>query len=87
MLIFCFCCTVLQKAGRNPSWETVNKYWTLQTTTLNFDDFCSILKKEEPVKKEELFKAFAEMDAKNDGYILHSELCKILTTVGIMVDN
>ncbi|XP_054837857.1 EF-hand calcium-binding domain-containing protein 7 [Eublepharis macularius] len=75
-------CLVLQQAGRNPSWKTVNKYWTLHTTSLNFDDFCFILKKEPPVQKTELFKAFAKMDASNDGYILHSELRNILTTKG-----
>ncbi|KAJ6662573.1 hypothetical protein lerEdw1_011710 [Lerista edwardsae] len=75
-------CIVLQQAGTNPSWKTVNKYWTPQTTMLNFDDFCSILKKEEPVKKTDLLKAFAKLDTNNDGYILHSELCKILTTQG-----
>ncbi|XP_066479533.1 EF-hand calcium-binding domain-containing protein 7 isoform X2 [Tiliqua scincoides] len=75
-------CLVLQQAGRNPSWKTVNKYWTPQTTMLNFDDFCSILKKEEPVKKTELLKAFAKLNTDNDGCILHSELCKILTTHG-----
>lgn len=75
-------CLVLQQAGRNPSWKTVNKYWTPQTTMLNFDDFCAILKKEEPVKKTELLKAFAKLDTNNDGCILHSELSKILTTQG-----
>ncbi|XP_053100629.1 EF-hand calcium-binding domain-containing protein 7 isoform X2 [Hemicordylus capensis] len=75
-------CLVLQQAGRNPSQKTVNKYWTLQTTSLNFDDFCSILKKEEPITKTELLDAFAKLDANNNGCILHSELCKILTTQG-----
>nr|XP_028589040.1 EF-hand calcium-binding domain-containing protein 7 isoform X2 [Podarcis muralis] len=71
---------VLQQAGRNPSQKTVNKYWTLQTTTLNFDDFCFILKQEEPVRKTELLKAFAKIDVNNEGCILHSELHKLLTT-------
>ncbi|XP_062993971.1 EF-hand calcium-binding domain-containing protein 7 isoform X2 [Elgaria multicarinata webbii] len=75
-------CLVLQQAGRNPSQKIVNKYWTFQTTTLNFDDFCFILKQEEPLKKTELLKAFAEIDSNNDGCILHSELRKILTTRG-----
>ncbi|XP_060087923.1 EF-hand calcium-binding domain-containing protein 7 [Heteronotia binoei] len=75
-------CLVLQQAGRNPSWQTVNKYWTHQTTSLNFDDFCFILKKEPPVQKTELLKTFAKMDANNDGYILHSELHNVLTTKG-----
>ncbi|XP_053248162.1 EF-hand calcium-binding domain-containing protein 7 isoform X4 [Podarcis raffonei] len=75
-------CLVLQQAGRNPSEKTVNKYWTLQTTTLNFDDFCFILKQEEPVRKTELLKAFAKIDINNEGCILHSELYKLLTTRG-----
>lgn len=82
-----FYCAVLQQAGRNPSWQTVNKYWTAQTASLNFDDFCLILKKESPVQKTELLKAFAKMDVNNDGYILHSELRNILTTVSVLVDN
>ncbi|KAF1462291.1 EF-hand calcium-binding domain-containing protein 7, partial [Spheniscus demersus] len=73
---------VLQQAGRNPSQKTVNKYWTSQTTTLNFDDFCTILKKEKPATKPELLEAFGKIDTDNTGYILHDELYKILTTRG-----
>ncbi|NXC43217.1 EFCB7 protein, partial [Penelope pileata] len=73
---------VLQQAGRNPSQKTVNKYWTSQTTTLNFDDFCAILKEETPTTKTELLEAFGKIDTDNTGYILHDELCKILTTKG-----
>uniref|UniRef100_A0A8D0HBI8 EF-hand calcium-binding domain-containing protein 7 n=1 Tax=Sphenodon punctatus TaxID=8508 RepID=A0A8D0HBI8_SPHPU len=73
---------VLQQAGRNPSQKTVNKYWTPQTTALNFDDFCAILKKEKPVTKTELLKVFAKIDKNNDGYVLHTELHKFLTTRG-----
>lgn len=78
-----FCCAVLQQAGRNPSQKTINKYWTSQTTSLNFDDFCAILKKEKPVTKKELLEAFGKIDADKAGYILHDELYKILTTVSI----
>ncbi|NXX55159.1 EFCB7 protein, partial [Scopus umbretta] len=74
--------SVLQQAGRNPSQKTVNKYWTSQTTALNFDDFCTILKKEKPATKTELLEAFGKIDADNTGYILHDELYKILTTRG-----
>ncbi|KFQ01103.1 EF-hand calcium-binding domain-containing protein 7 isoform X2 [Haliaeetus albicilla] len=73
---------VLQQAGRNPCQKTVNKYWTSQTTTLNFDDFCTILKKEKPATKTELLEAFGKIDTDNTGYILHDELYKILTTRG-----
>ncbi|KFW88032.1 EF-hand calcium-binding domain-containing protein 7 [Phalacrocorax carbo] len=73
---------VLQQAGRNPSQKTVNKYWTSQTTTLNFDDFCTILKKEKPATKTELLEAFGKIDVDNTGYISHDELYKILTMRG-----
>ncbi|NXW85669.1 EFCB7 protein, partial [Alopecoenas beccarii] len=75
-------CLVLQQAGRNPSQKTVNKYWTSQTSTLNFDDFCTILKKEKTATKTELLEAFGKIDTDNTGYILHDELHKILTTRG-----
>ncbi|NXU70600.1 EFCB7 protein, partial [Oreotrochilus melanogaster] len=73
---------VLQQAGRNPSQKTVNKYWTSQTTALNFDDFCTILKKEKPATKTDLLEAFGKIDTDNTGYILHDELYKILTMRG-----
>ncbi|NWS72279.1 EFCB7 protein, partial [Crotophaga sulcirostris] len=73
---------VLQQAGRNPSQKTVNKYWTSQTTALNFDDFCAILKKEKTATKTELLTAFGKIDTDNTGYVLHDELYKILTTRG-----
>ncbi|XP_062437494.1 EF-hand calcium-binding domain-containing protein 7 isoform X2 [Rhea pennata] len=75
-------CLVLQQAGRNPSQKTLNKYWTSQTTTLTFDDFCTILKKEKTATKTELLRAFGKIDTDNSGYILHDELYKILTTRG-----
>ncbi|XP_069717982.1 EF-hand calcium-binding domain-containing protein 7 isoform X3 [Phaenicophaeus curvirostris] len=73
---------VLQQAGRNPSQKTVNKYWTSQTATLNFDDFCAIVKQEKTATKTELLAAFGKIDKNNTGYILHDELYKILTTRG-----
>ncbi|XP_064576494.1 EF-hand calcium-binding domain-containing protein 7 [Zonotrichia leucophrys gambelii] len=73
---------VLQQAGRNPSQKTINKYWTSQTSSLNFDDFCAILKKEKPATKTELLEAFGKIDTDKAGYISHDELCKILTTRG-----
>ncbi|NXM68817.1 EFCB7 protein, partial [Serilophus lunatus] len=73
---------VLQQAGRNPSQKTIDKYWTSQTTTLNFDDFCAILKKEKPATKPELLEAFGKIDTDKTGFIPHDELYKILTTRG-----
>nr|XP_033771867.1 EF-hand calcium-binding domain-containing protein 7 isoform X2 [Geotrypetes seraphini] len=75
-------CLVLQQAGRNPSQKRLNKYWTSRTKKLNFDDFCVILKKENPATKTELLKAFQKIDPGNTGYILHEDLYKILTTRG-----
>nr|XP_003411092.1 EF-hand calcium-binding domain-containing protein 7 [Loxodonta africana]XP_010589517.1 EF-hand calcium-binding domain-containing protein 7 [Loxodonta africana]XP_023405273.1 EF-hand calcium-binding domain-containing protein 7 [Loxodonta africana] len=72
----------LQHAGRNPSQKTINKYWTPQTAKLNFDDFCIILRKEKPTSKAELLKSFKKLDVNDDGYILHTDLYKILTKRG-----
>ncbi|XP_078417440.1 EF-hand calcium-binding domain-containing protein 7 [Cetorhinus maximus] len=75
-------CLVLQQAGRNPSRKTLGKYWTQYTKKLNFDDFCEILKNEKLTGKNELMKAFKKLDLNNDGYIMHEELYKVLTTKG-----
>ncbi|XP_066232558.1 EF-hand calcium-binding domain-containing protein 7 isoform X3 [Saccopteryx leptura] len=72
----------LQNAGRNPSQKTINKYWTPQTTKLNFDDFCVILRKEKPTSKAELLKSFKQLDVNDDGSILHTDLYKLLTKRG-----
>lgn len=77
--------SVLQQAGRNPSRATLNKYWTPQTSKLNFDDFCEILKCENKTEETELLRAFKKMDMNGDGYITHSELEKALTTVSSSV--
>lgn len=71
----------LQHAGRNPSQKTINKYWTPQTAKLNFDDFCIILRKEKPTSKAELLKSFKQLDVNDDGFILHTDLYKLLTKV------
>nr|AAI35120.1 pgm1 protein [Xenopus tropicalis] len=73
---------VLQQTGRNPSNRVLNKYWTPRTKQLNFDDFCAILKKEKPATKNELLKAFRNIDTYNKGYILHNDLYQVLTTKG-----
>lgn len=75
-------CLALQQAGRNPTRRTLGKYWTQHTKKLNFDDFCEILKKEKPIDKNELMKAFRKMDLNNDGFITQEELYKVLTTKG-----
>uniref|UniRef100_UPI00398E8CB0 EF-hand calcium-binding domain-containing protein 7 n=1 Tax=Pristiophorus japonicus TaxID=55135 RepID=UPI00398E8CB0 len=75
-------CLALQQAGRNPSRKILGKYWTQYTKKLNFDDFCEILKKEKLTDKNELMKAFKKIDLNNDGYIMHEELYKVLTTKG-----
>ncbi|XP_061593227.1 EF-hand calcium-binding domain-containing protein 7 [Cololabis saira] len=75
-------CRVLQQAGRNPSYATLNKYWTPKTSKLNFDDFCEILKSERKTEEDELMRAFKKMDVNGDGYITHSVLEKALSTSG-----
>ncbi|XP_049910844.1 EF-hand calcium-binding domain-containing protein 7 [Epinephelus moara] len=75
-------CRALQQAGRNPTYATLNKYWTPRTSKLNFDDFCEILKNEKKTEETELMRAFKRMDVNSDGYISHSELEKALTTRG-----
>lgn len=83
-LTFLFVClfpAVLQQAGRNPSFATLNKYWTPTTSKLNFDDFCEILKSERKTEEAELMRVFKKMDTNGDGYITHSQLEKDLTTV------
>ncbi|XP_053432394.1 EF-hand calcium-binding domain-containing protein 7 isoform X1 [Nycticebus coucang] len=72
----------LQHAGRNPSQKIINKYWTPQTTKLNFDDFCMILRNEKPTSKAELLKSFKQLDVNNEGSILHTDLYKFLTKRG-----
>ncbi|KAM6218836.1 EF-hand calcium-binding domain-containing protein 7 [Rhynchocyon petersi] len=74
--------SALQHAGRNPSQKTIDKYWTPQTAKLNFDDYCIILRKEKPTSKAELLKSFKKLDVNDDGYILHTDLYKILTKRG-----
>ncbi|KAK2908122.1 EF-hand calcium-binding domain-containing protein 7-like isoform X1 [Channa argus] len=75
-------CRVLQQAGRNPSHATLNKYWTLKTSKLNFDDFCEIVKLEKKTEETELIRAFKKIDVNGDGYITHSELERAVTTRG-----
>lgn len=73
--------TVLQQAGLNPSLKTLGAYWTPGTVKLNFDDFCEILKKEKPIDKNEVLKAFRKMDPDGSGYISHGDLYIVLTSV------
>ncbi|XP_008058690.1 EF-hand calcium-binding domain-containing protein 7 [Carlito syrichta] len=75
-------CLALQYAGRNPSQKTINKYWTPQTTKLNFDDFCIIVRKEKPTSKAELLKSFKQLDINDNGSILHTDLYAFLTKRG-----
>ncbi|XP_043941489.1 EF-hand calcium-binding domain-containing protein 7 [Protopterus annectens] len=75
-------CIVLQKAGRSPSQKTIDKYWTSKTSKLQFDDFCEILKREKPLTKTELLKAFQIIDKYNSGYITHDDLRKVLSLKG-----
>ncbi|XP_056606307.1 EF-hand calcium-binding domain-containing protein 7 [Triplophysa dalaica] len=75
-------CTVLQQAGRNPSQKALDKYWPPGTKKLNFDDFCEIVKKENPAESDELMRIFKKFDINCDGCISHDELSKVLTSTG-----
>ncbi|XP_012697695.2 EF-hand calcium-binding domain-containing protein 7 [Clupea harengus] len=75
-------CHVLHQAGRNPSQKLLNKYWTPRTKRLNFDDFCAILQKDKPTEHDEVLRVFRKLDINGDGYISHSELQKVVTTMG-----
>ncbi|KAM3620299.1 uncharacterized protein V6R79_021254 [Siganus canaliculatus] len=75
-------CRVLQQAGRNPSLATLSKYWTATTSSLNFDDFCEIVRCERRTEEAELLRAFRKMDADGDGFLSQDELETALTSRG-----
>lgn len=75
------CAPVLQLAGRNPSLQTLRRYWTPATSSLNFDDFCEILKLEKETDPEDVLRIFRGMDVNGDGFISHREMEAALTTV------
>ncbi|KAM8930454.1 EF-hand calcium-binding domain-containing protein 7 [Pelodytes ibericus] len=75
-------CSALQHAGRNPTHNILNKYWTARTKELHFDDFCAILRREKPATKTDLLKSFKKIDLNNKGYIFSDDLRKILATKG-----
>merc|ERR1712048_877622 len=73
---------LLQHAGRNPSKATLDKYWSKDTDSYTFKQFCSILRQEKKSSKDDLMKAFQTIDTNGDGYITHEELYKVLTKRG-----
>ncbi|XP_077572639.1 EF-hand calcium-binding domain-containing protein 7 [Stigmatopora nigra] len=73
-------CRVLQLAGQNPSQATLDEYWSPGTSHMNFDDFCEILKSEWKTENNDLIGAFKKLDANGNGYILHSQVEKVLST-------
>lgn len=75
--------SVLQQAGRNPSQKALDKYWPPGTKKLNFDDFCEMVRKENPAESDELMRIFKKFDINCDGCISHDELSKVLTSVSI----
>ncbi|XP_078658138.1 EF-hand calcium-binding domain-containing protein 7-like isoform X2 [Branchiostoma floridae x Branchiostoma belcheri] len=72
----------LQNTGRNPTNQTLDKYWTKNTVYINFDEFCDIMRKEKATTKGDLVKAFRTIDINGDGYITHDELYRVLTQRG-----
>ena len=49
--------------------------------TISYGTFCDIMRKEKPVTKESLLRAFKKFDINGDGYVTHDELTKMLTMV------
>ncbi|XP_071486915.1 EF-hand calcium-binding domain-containing protein 7-like [Diadema antillarum] len=73
---------VLQQAGRNPSKQTIDKYWTKDTNKLTFNDVLAIVKELKPTSEDDLLHAFQKIDVNGDGYITQKELSKVLTQRG-----
>lgn len=53
----------------------------LLTDSISYNDFCDIMRKEKPLNKESLLKAFKCIDTNGDGYITYDELFRLLTKV------
>lgn len=53
----------------------------LSTDSISYNDFCDIMRKEKPVNKESLIKAFKCIDINGDGFITYDELFRLLTKV------
>lgn len=53
------------------------------TERVGFEDFCAICKKEPITTADDLMKAFKKIDMNGDGFISHSELKKVMTTVSL----
>lgn len=72
----------LQFGGRNPSLKFVQKYWKHDTDSISYNDFCDIMRKEKPLNKEAMIKAFKCIDTNGDGFITYDELFALLTKQG-----
>ena len=49
--------------------------------SISYNDFCDIMRKEKPLEKDSLLKAFKCIDTNRDGFITHDELFRLLTKV------
>ena len=49
--------------------------------SLTFHEFVDICKKEPITSEDDLIKAFKKIDTNGDGFISHSELYRVMTTV------
>lgn len=72
----------LQFGGRNPSMKFVQKYWRHDTDSISYNDFCDIMRKEKPLNKDSVLKAFKCIDKNGDGFITYDELFTLLTKQG-----
>ena len=53
----------------------------LFTDSISYNDFCDIMRKEKPLDKDSMLKAFKCIDTNGDGFITHDELFRLLTKV------
>lgn len=55
--------------------------YVLWTDSISYNDFCDIMRKEKPLNKDSLLKAFKCIDKNGDGFITYDELFTLLTKV------
>jgi len=55
--------------------------YVFQTDSISYNDFCDIMRKEKPLNKDSILKAFKCIDKNGDGFITYDELFTLLTKV------
>lgn len=72
----------LQRAGFNPSWQTMERYWCNNTGSVSFDRFCDIVEMENSCRSTDPLDAFRTLDHTNSGTISYEQLWGLMTTKG-----